>query len=68
MTRRSLVSHVKRLTGPVVSASMLAVAMVGCGDDSATAPAAADSPAVQKAKDAMKGPAPKAAAPDVEKK
>jgi hypothetical protein len=66
MTRRSLVSHVRRLAGPVVSASVLAVAMAGCGEEATPPGPGADSPAVQKAKDAMKGPGPKAEAPKAE--
>jgi hypothetical protein len=69
MMKRSFVSRIQRLAGPVVSASVLAVAMAGCGEDTATPQGpAADSPAVQKAKDAMKGPGPKAVAPKAETK
>ncbi len=38
MARRSSVSHVQRLTASVVSASILAVAVFGCGEEPAAGP------------------------------
>jgi hypothetical protein len=36
MTRGSSITHVQRLTGSVIAASVLAIAVFGCGEQAAT--------------------------------